>query len=130
LVAESMSSQAEFAFPALPESAAMARKFIESTLQVWRKTAHLPDALIVGYELVANAVVHAGTPVRLRLSRLPYGLGIEVDDGDPTLPCPVVHRDPSRPSGRGLRMVMAIASRWGTHRAGTGKVVWAELDER
>ncbi len=125
-----MSSRADFAFPALPESAAMARKFIEHTLRAWRKTAHVQDALIVGYELVANAVVHAGTPVRLRLSRLPYGLGIEVDDGDPTPPCPVVHQDPSSPSGRGLRMVMALASRWGTRPTGTGKVVWAELNDR
>jgi anti-sigma regulatory factor (Ser/Thr protein kinase) len=115
------------ALPARPESAAHARAFIERTLRTWRLKAHLPDALIVGYELVANAIVHARTPALLRLRRTPGGLRVEVGDGDPSPPRPEQHQDLRRGSGRGLPMVMAIASRWGSRSTGYGKVVWAEL---
>lgn len=118
----------EFAFPAVPESAAPARRFIADTLQRWSRSDYLADAVIVGYELVANAIQHARTPAVLRLHRTQRGVLIEVVDGAPALPQVTHHDDLRRASGRGLRMVAAVAAHWGSRVTGTGKVVWAELD--
>ncbi len=119
---------AEFAFPAVPESAAPARRFITETLQRWSRSDYLADAVIVGYELVANAIQHARTPAVLRLHRTQRGVLIEVVDGAPALPQVTQHDDLRRASGRGLRMVAAVAARWGSQVTSSGKVVWAELD--
>ena len=125
---DSMAPSAEFAFPAVPESAAPARRFITETLQRWSRSDYLADAVIVGYELVANAIQHARTPAVLRLHRTERGVLIEVVDGAPTLPQVTEHDDLRRASGRGLRMVTAVAARWGSRVTAGGKVVWAELD--
>ena len=36
--------------------------------------------------------------------------------------------NPTAINGRGLRIVAALADRWGTARSGDGKLVWFELD--
>ena len=51
---------------------------------------------------------------------------IEVTDTSPQLPVLREH-DHRRANGRGLRMVDAIAARWGARPVPGGKVVWAEL---
>jgi len=52
----------EFPFDPVPDSAVAARGFITQTLRRWNHAESLTDALIVGYELVVNAIQHAGTP--------------------------------------------------------------------
>jgi hypothetical protein len=53
-------------------------------------------------------------------------LRIGVRDRSRAMPAP---QEPSgqRPSGRGLHLVSALASRWGVEPLTDGKVVWAEL---
>ncbi|GAB3886937.1 hypothetical protein GCM10029964_052050 [Kibdelosporangium lantanae] len=46
----------------------------------------LEDVLLVAVELVTNAEVHTRSPRRLVLSYQDGSVGIEVADGDPTLP--------------------------------------------
>ncbi|MGW7363709.1 ATP-binding protein [Streptomyces sp. NPDC054841] len=86
-------------------------------------------ALIVA-ELATNAVSHARVPGRdfqLRLVLAPTTLRIEVSDarGDrtPTLSPPA----PDSETGRGLLLVNALATTWGTSDRVVGKTVWAEL---
>ncbi|MDO0927773.1 SpoIIE family protein phosphatase [Streptomyces sp. TG1A-8] len=90
------------------------------------------DVLAVVSELVTNAVVHAGTEVRVDW-RLEEGgaLVVEVGDQHPTR----APRDSSGGEaphdipeyGRGLRLVATLAESWGvTYRTG-GKTVWARL---
>lgn len=87
----------------------------------------VPDAQLVATELVTNAYDHAGGAHRIRLA---YGDGrllIEVDDGSDD---PPAHRADSAIRGRGLVLVDALATDWGTRpRAGGGKTVWAVLTE-
>jgi len=118
----------ELLFEPVPESAAAARRFIEKVLRRWNRAAYLTDALIVGYELVVNAIQHARTPAVLRLLRTPRGVRIEVMDRAATLPQAEEPNDLGRANGRGLRMVAAVACRWGSTSTAGGKVVWAELD--
>ncbi|MFH9004905.1 SpoIIE family protein phosphatase [Streptomyces afghaniensis] len=93
------------------------------------------DALLVVSELVTNAVVHAGTDVRLECrlegdDKDTAALLVEVSDhhpsraprgGEPETP----HDTPEY--GRGLRLVGALSEAWGiTYRTGR-KTVWARL---
>ncbi|MFJ7217564.1 ATP-binding protein [Amycolatopsis sp. NPDC098790] len=91
-------------------------------------TAALGYAVLVADELVTNAYVHAGTPLRLRYSRHRTGLLLEVTDAAPhraqTL---AAIRDGARGSGTGLAVVSTVALDWGVHHNAVEKTVWALL---
>jgi anti-sigma regulatory factor (Ser/Thr protein kinase) len=119
--------------PKHPESAGRARDTTRRAL----RAAGLPDdhieraALLVS-ELVTNAIVHAASDVRIRVSAGPV-TRIEVEDDSPRLPDPPhSHAPPTvdalEPGGLGLAIVEGVASRWGADRLPDGKVVWFELD--
>ena len=95
-----------------------------------RQTGHdgdlVDDAQIVITELASNAVRHARSPFSVSLRSGPAGVRIRVRDGSRAIP--FVRDDPvTTPSGRGVRLVATLASRWGVDRTADGKVVWAEL---
>jgi len=84
-------------------------------------------AQLVASELVTNAVVHAGTPIDLTLRLVMPQLHIAVRDtgaGQARIAGAV---DESSESGRGLLLVDALASSWGTLLPDVGKVVWAAV---
>ena len=93
----------------------------------------LDDALILTSELVTNAVRHGRPAVTLAVQLEPSALIVVVTDTGPELP-PLVPRTPhpDSPTGRGLVIVDALATRWGvTPQPGsTGKAVWFALDLR
>lgn len=84
------------------------------------------DAALVTSELVTNAVQHASGPISLTIGVTGGALRIEVGDGSPVLP---TRRDPlpTAPEGRGLPLIDALATTWGSYPVEGGKVVWAEL---
>jgi anti-anti-sigma regulatory factor len=90
----------------------------------------LPDlvapASLICSELVSNAVDHAATMMTLRLSVGNGYLSIAVRDGSAAEPV-LTARSPTAARGRGLRLVLAVAHRWGFLPARDGKVVWASL---
>lgn len=116
---------------AVPESVGRARAFTAATLRLWGAVDVLDDALLVSSELVTNAVRATGRTAEQRLAvqlRVAgRSLYVEVWDSAPGVPMPN-HADADAEEGRGLCLVAALATRWGTcrPRAG-GKVVWAEL---
>ena len=108
-------------------SAAAARRFVTKTVTEWHLTSLLDDALLVASELAANAVTHAESSFRIRLSLKEAALRIDVIDTGAGTPEP----QPSsftEEHGRGLHLVAALTSAWGLETIpGEGKVVWAEL---
>ena len=74
--------------------------------------AFLDDVRLVVTELAANAVVHARTPFSVSLSDRGSTIRILVGDESPVAPA---MRDASRTrlSGRGLRLISALATHWG-----------------
>jgi anti-sigma regulatory factor (Ser/Thr protein kinase) len=87
------------------------------------------DLALLVSELAANAVLHAQTAFTLGVSRVGDVLRVEVGDTGPSMPR-LEHRSIDAPTGRGLRLVDALAARWGITpgREGQGKTVWFELD--
>jgi serine phosphatase RsbU (regulator of sigma subunit)/anti-sigma regulatory factor (Ser/Thr protein kinase) len=115
--------------PADQRSPAQARRHLRAALAPAGLEHVLDDALVLVTELVTNAVVHAGTAVELHLDTTAPGLRVEVVDHGPgsslTLRAPAPE---SSESGRGLHILDALASRWGTTHGPGSKSVWFELD--
>jgi anti-sigma regulatory factor (Ser/Thr protein kinase)/anti-anti-sigma regulatory factor len=114
-----------------PTASAAARTFVRETCRYWQLA--LPDAtvmeraVLLANELVTNAVVHAGTDIRLRLELRGDRLHIAVRDDNPRL-LRLVVPDEQAEGGRGLWLVEQLARAWGVnpHPEG-GKVVWCVL---
>jgi anti-sigma regulatory factor (Ser/Thr protein kinase) len=84
-------------------------------------------AVLLANELVTNAVVHAGTDIRLRLELRGDRLHIAVRDDNPRL-LRLVVPDWQAEGGRGLWLVEQLARAWGvTPHPDGGKVVWCVL---
>lgn len=85
------------------------------------------DLLVCVSEAVTNAVLHAGTALRLVVRDDGILLRIEVTDADPTIP---IRRDPDpkTPTGRGLHLIERLAERWGVDGRRDGKTIWFEVD--
>ena len=107
-------------------SVSTARRFVREKLAEWGIDGPVDDALLVASELAANALTHAGSAYRLRLSVSERALRIEVADAGPRSPEPQPLTE-TEEHGRGLHLVGALAASWGMESAGTGKRVWAEL---
>ncbi len=110
------------------EAAPRARAFASGVLTSWRFPPDLHDlGVLAASELVANSLQHGTPPMRLRLRRTDRRLIVEVTDGDDHLPRRR-RAEPADESGRGIAIIAAIASNWGSRRApGGGKAVWCEF---
>jgi anti-sigma regulatory factor (Ser/Thr protein kinase) len=120
-------------------SAQSARRALLVDLRTAAARGHLTndlvsDAELLLSELVGNAVRHArplpGGVVRVQWEFVPGG-GVKVavtDGGSARAPRPVTAVGDGRAeSGRGLRVVAALAKTWGVERADPGQRVWAVL---
>lgn len=104
-----------------------ARHLVHARLSEWSLLDLEELVATVAVELVANAVRHARTELELRLCLREGRVVVEVLDYDENLP-DVAPADPDDDHGRGLRIVQALAPRWGTTLIPGGKVVWAEIE--
>jgi anti-sigma regulatory factor (Ser/Thr protein kinase) len=109
-----------------PASPAIARDHARDFVGTWVRADVVDDLSLLVTEVVANAIRHAGSDIRLEMSMSPAVVRVEVFDGSSELPV-LRHPVPTSDSGRGLRLVDALATRWGSRRQLDGKVVWFEL---
>jgi anti-sigma regulatory factor (Ser/Thr protein kinase) len=118
---------ARIALPRSPSSVGAARRFIAARTAAWAFPAPVPDQLVlIGSELVTNAVLHARTELTLTLELREDRVRISVSDRSQAPPT-LRHYRPDALTGRGLGVVAALSDRWGVSTASDGKVVWAEL---
>jgi anti-sigma regulatory factor (Ser/Thr protein kinase) len=120
-------TRSEIDLPQAMASPRRARQHAASFLGEQHREDLVPDASLIVTELVTNAVLHGGEPIRLAVDMNAL-LRIGVFDGD----CRTEHvaikpHDMARPGGRGLHIVSTLADRWGTDAHPDGKTVWAEL---
>jgi histidine kinase-like protein len=107
-----------------PQAASIARQHVRETLAAWRLDDLTVTTEMLASELVANVVLHARGPVRLRLLRS-RSLVCEVFDGSQTTPR-IRRASWTDEGGRGLQLVAALSDRWGTRYMATGKSIWTE----
>lgn len=117
---------ARLPLPATTRSVADARRFTVETLRDWSLADLQDDAVLVVSELTTNALLHGSEPTELRLASGSDGLRVEVHDGSRLQPR-THHFGLTSTTGRGLRLVAAVASDWGTEASADGKKVWCTL---
>ncbi|MDB4872851.1 MAG: putative anti-sigma regulatory factor, serine/threonine protein kinase [Gemmatimonadales bacterium] len=137
---------ADLELVALPTAVRCGRQHVVAQLRQWGLEAYQDPCTLVVSELMTNAIGETGTltvpagyvelrrlqlaRIRLRLRLTDTCLGIEVWDSSPKLPVPAVS-DEEAEGGRGLYLVNACCTRWGTYPARWprgGKVVYAVWD--
>ena len=114
-------------FPAELASPGAARRFLCAALDEASLDPEIvSDSALVVTELAANALFHARSAFRVAIA---WGPGVAwVSVQDPSSVQPVRRgKDQMTVSGRGMRLVAALANRWGVEVLPEGKVVWAEL---
>jgi anti-sigma regulatory factor (Ser/Thr protein kinase) len=116
---------------ALAGQVRVARAFVGGLLGA----AHpcLDVAVLLASELVANSVRHSGSAVaggQVMVTVTASGCGVRVEVADrsgPGVPVLVPDAGGGEESGRGMRLVDALAARWGYERGGGRAVTWFEL---
>ena len=112
--------------PADPRSPREARRFVSQTLHQWSLDDVVDVAELLTSEVVTNALLHAGSPVRLVIALDDRTLRIEAHDENSNRPV-IRPMNPEANSGRGLALVDALAEEWGTREEPDGKVVWFSI---
>lgn len=104
-----------------------ARSHLGEVAASWHLT-DLPTLELVSSELIANAIVHAGSRPVVRLANLGDGcVRIEVADEAPERPVRIVPYE-QHTRGLGLHIVDALCESWGVTEPGpSSKVVWATM---
>jgi anti-sigma regulatory factor (Ser/Thr protein kinase) len=122
---------ASYSVAADPRAVAAARHFVLGTLAAWGIDGDTVDrATLCLSELVTNAMIHtdAGCELRVVLDR--GVLTTTVRDGGSSLVVDLsrVAVDPLAVHGRGLRLVDALSTRWGSELDAVGTTVWFVLE--
>lgn len=108
-------------------SAGDARDFVRTALRGWGLSGLTDDAALIATELFSNALRHA--PSARYVLAVDWNGGrprIEMWDSGDLLPR---KQNPGTDAetGRGLHLIDALATSWGSRRAASGKCVWATL---
>jgi anti-sigma regulatory factor (Ser/Thr protein kinase) len=110
-------------FPEQPESVTAARRFATEALENVPPDVTATVELLVS-ELATNCIRHTDSSFDLTIIQAGGEIRVEATDydaGRPTMRSP----KPTDTSGRGLRIVDALAAAWGVeHRSAHGKTVW------
>ncbi|MFE4356102.1 ATP-binding protein [Kitasatospora sp. NPDC056800] len=115
--------------PYEPQSAAVARRLVRTTLRFWELEYLVEAAELIVSELVGNAA-KTGCQLRMKVTVervTDRCVRISVRDGSRTLPC-LIEAGPEAESGRGLALVHHLTGgRWGATLETFGKTVHADL---
>lgn len=125
---DGMRRSARIDLPAEPTSGALARNVLRELCAAAELNPDTCEtALLLATELVTNAIEHGGAPAVLDAAILDQVVRVAVDDSSSFTPEPKIASELDE-RGRGLFLVDALASRWGTESRTGGKTVWFEVD--
>lgn len=107
------------------DAARRARTVVTDACRRWDEADLADPAMLVASELVTNATVHAHTMMTMQVRLRPCHLRIAVFDGS-SAPAGTRRAGPAG-DGRGLHLVDAVSTAWGSTPLSSGKVVWSAL---
>ncbi|WP_374457835.1 ATP-binding protein [Nocardioides sp.] len=122
----------ELTLASSPRAAADARRWVGDICHRLERADLVECAELGVSELVANAIIHANAPFKVRVRGTASHPRIEVADGSTSPPVPPVPAasdddlDLLLTFGRGLAMVAQCAIAWGATIENDGKIVWFE----
>jgi anti-sigma regulatory factor (Ser/Thr protein kinase) len=122
---------AAYSVAADPRAVAPVRHFLRGTLAAWGLDKDtLDNAVLCVSELVTNAIIHTNAGCELRVVLDRGVLTTTVRDGGSTVVVDPnsVTVDPLAVHGRGLRLVDALSTRWGSELDAVGMTVWFVLE--
>ena len=126
--AEAQEGERTFDLPADPTSPGRARSAVLEVLGEWGLDQLSDSALLLVSEVVTNGVRHAGTGLRMTLSRPASDrVRIAVTDWAPRAGVQVRHSSRDAEGGRGLFLVDHLSDGWGSMSDDARKTVWFEL---
>jgi anti-sigma regulatory factor (Ser/Thr protein kinase) len=127
--AEGGPHRAVFTGDARTASVGEARRWARAVLTAWHADDAEWELSQLLTEVVTNAVLHAGTALRVVLEQDATSgrLRCEVTDGSPARPR-VRRHSAEATTGRGLQLLESVATSWGVQTVSGGKTVWFELD--
>ena len=106
----------------------LARSLCRETCTDWALPSQVVSTVTdLASELVANAVRHTRSPMRLSLERSRGAVVLSVWDDGVGVPHVLPYRPGISERGLGLRLVKQLSSDWGWGRADDGKWVWARI---
>ena len=122
---------AQFAVAGDPSAVGPARHELQDTLRGWELDPDTIDrAALCLSELVTNAVVHAASASWVRVTDDGHALRVTVRSPGPALHGPDEDGgDPLQVHGRGLQLVDALTSSWGSDVHAGGLTTWFELEQ-
>jgi anti-sigma regulatory factor (Ser/Thr protein kinase) len=127
---EKMTLNTEEALLSIPQNSAAigtARRFAAAFLRSHEQEELVDTVVLLVSEVVTNAILHGGSGAELRLILSGQALRAEVRDPSSALPA-VKRYSVTATTGRGMMIVEALATSWGSEEDGTGKVVWFSVD--
>ncbi len=143
MVTQALDSARSVVLAAVPNAVGLSRAMVGTALAQWGLMRIADDAELVVSELVTNAVRAVGSVadrplsweelrdvgmIQVRAMAGPSWVIVAVWDSDPAVPQLREDAPDEAESGRGLVIVDALATRWGTYSASGGKVTWARVD--
>ncbi|WP_344938729.1 ATP-binding protein [Sphaerisporangium flaviroseum] len=124
-------------FPGEEASVPAARAWVRGLLVTWIAAPALDDVLLLLSEVVTNAVAHSASGraadgrVAVRVAWAARVVHVEVTDAGSATSAPVARvAAADGDGGRGLWLVNAIATAWGSHHdPAVGRTVWFQVAE-
>jgi anti-anti-sigma factor len=116
----------QVALDPVPSATAAARDLTDQACARWQLRDLADAASLIATELVANAIQHAGTPIRFVLTWRSSYLHLACRDRSPAAP----RLGGVDEESRGLLIIESIATSWGFTPTLDGKVVWATVRTR
>ena len=113
--------------PSTAHAPAAARRFLHSVLAGHAPAAVVDTVLLLGSELVTNAVRHTTGDIDIAVRQEHGRVRVDVSDHSPhppRLPPPGVDTT----TGRGLLIVQQLATTWGVATRPGGKTVWCTVN--
>jgi hypothetical protein len=110
-----------------PAAAAEARNQVRAALCAWRARTDPDIAVLLTSDLVTSAIMHGNGETVTLVIRCPRGY-LRIDVYDTPRSLPIAADEPAgTETGRGLALVAALSTEWGSFRTPAGEAVYFTL---